>query len=257
VETANEGIWVVDAERTTTYVNRRMAEMLGYTPEEMIGRSGVSCLDHEGRAISDRNLEERRQGKGGSYELKLIRRDGSPLWAHVNAQSLMAPDGTFLGTLSMLSDITENKIVEEQLKEYAASLKRSNEDLERFAYVASHDLQEPLRNVVSFSQLLSRRYKGRMDPDADEFIGYIVEGGKRMQSLVQDLLEYSRVSTRGAPFQPTECEEVVDHVMQNLFFTIQESNTTIETTLLPRIYVDPGQMGIVFSESDLQRNQIP
>jgi PAS domain S-box-containing protein len=134
----------------------------------------------------------------------------------------------------------------DELKEYAENLKRSNEDLERFAYIASHDLQEPLRNVVSFSQLLARRYQGKLEPDADEFIGYIVEGGKRMQDLVHDLLEYSRVNTRGAPFQPTECEEVVDRVMQNLFFTIQESNATIETASLPRVLADPGQLSMVF-----------
>jgi PAS domain S-box-containing protein len=246
VETANEGIWVVDADRRTTYVNIRMAKMLGYSPAEMVGRSYLDFVDEEGRLQSDRNVEQRKQGKSESYEFKLIRKDGLPLWTRVNAQPLFGKDGMFLGILSMLSDITDHKQGEEQLKEYAANLKRSNEDLERFAYIASHDLQEPLRNVISFSQLLSRRYKRKLDPDADEFIEYIVEGGKRMQTLVSDLLEYSRVNTRAEPFRSVDCEQVVDKVLQNLFFTIQENNAVIESTPLPQVNADPVQLGLVF-----------
>jgi PAS domain S-box-containing protein len=143
-------------------------------------------------------------------------------------------------------DITERQQAEKALKEYAENLKRSNEDLERFAYIASHDLQEPLRNVVSFSQLLSRRYTGKLDPDADEFIGYIVEGGKRMQALVSDLLEYSRVNTRAEPFRLIDSEQILDKVMQNLFFAIQENNAVIETGSLPTISADPEQLRMVF-----------
>ena len=127
-------------------------------------------------------------------------------------------------------NITAKKQAEYSLKEYMENLKGSNEDLERFAYIASHDLQEPLRNVVSFSQLLSRRYGGKLDSDADEFIEYIVEGGKRMQTLVSDLLDYSRVNTRAEPFQSTDCEQVIDKVLQNLYFIIQENDAVIETT---------------------------
>jgi len=246
VETANEGIWVVDADRRTTYVNNRMAEMLGYSPEAMTSLSGLDFVDEEGRILSDQNMEKRKLGKSESYEIKLVRKDGSQLWARVNAQPLFGKDGTFLGTLSMLSDVTGNKQAEEQLRENALNLKRSNEDLERFAYIASHDLQEPLRNVISFSQLLARRYKGKLDHDADEFIDYIVEGGKRMQGLIQDLLEYSRVNTRGEAFEPVDSEQVVDKVLHNLYFQIQENNAVIHTESLPVVNADPAQLSMVF-----------
>ncbi|MDD1678180.1 MAG: ATP-binding protein [Methanomicrobiales archaeon] len=146
----------------------------------------------------------------------------------------------------MFNDITERKRAEEALKEYTESLKRSNEDLERFAYIASHDLQEPLRNVVSFSQLLSRRYKDKLSTDADEYLGYIVEGGKRMQILVQDLLEYSRVNTRGQAFMPVECEPIVEKVTQNLQSQIQDSDAVIVTGPLPTVLADPSQLYLVF-----------
>jgi PAS domain S-box-containing protein len=144
------------------------------------------------------------------------------------------------------TDITARKIAEETLQGYADQLKRSNEDLERFAYIASHDLQEPLRNVVSFAQLLSRRYQGKLNPDADEYIGYIVEGGKRMQMLVSDLLDYSRVNTRGQAFQPVNTSDLVDHVVQNLYSQVQESNAVIVTDPLPVIEADSVQLGMVF-----------
>ncbi|MDD1673113.1 MAG: PAS domain S-box protein, partial [Methanomicrobiales archaeon] len=134
----------------------------------------------------------------------------------------------------------------EALNQYAERLKRSNEDLERFAYIASHDLQEPLRNVVSFSQLLSRRYQRKLNADADEYIGYIVEGGKRMQTLVQDLLDYSRVSIRGQEFLSTYTNDIVDQAIQNLYTQVHESNAVITTDSLPVVKADSAQLEIVF-----------
>ena len=120
-------------------------------------------------------------------------------------------------------DHLENLVKErtEEVEKYAANLKRSNEDLEQFAYVASHDLREPLRMVTSFSQLLERNYKGRLDEDADEFINYIVEGGRKMDALVNDLLEYSRIASRGKPFgQATEMNAVLREAQESLSMAI-------------------------------------
>src|SRR5690606_1636153 len=105
-----------------------------------------------------------------------------------------------IGSVTTARDITDRKRAEDQLKEYAGHLNRSNEDLERFAYVSSHDLQEPLRTVVTFTQLLERRYKDQMGKEADEYIDFIVDAGQRMQTLINDLLEFSRVSTRASAF---------------------------------------------------------
>jgi signal transduction histidine kinase len=186
------------------------------------------------------SILEEFQKEGNSYHIQDVHVDNhvyQQIWHYL-------PDSNRIRIYS--TDITARTNAEETLQEYADRLKRSNEDLERFAYIASHDLQEPLRNVVSFAQLLSRRYQGKLNPDADEYIGYIVEGGKRMQALVSDLLDYSRVNTRGQAFQPVNTNDLVDHVIQNLYSQVQESNAVIMTDSLPVVEVDPGQLEMVF-----------
>jgi PAS domain S-box-containing protein len=143
-------------------------------------------------------------------------------------------------------DISERKKTEEELRRTAVELARSNAELEQFAYVASHDLQEPLRMVASYTQLLERRYKGKLDSDADQFIGYIVDGATRMQNLIRDLLAYSRVGTRSSPFQPTDCEAVLKRVLANLNMAIEESSAEITHDSLPTVAGDEIQLGQLF-----------
>jgi light-regulated signal transduction histidine kinase (bacteriophytochrome) len=134
----------------------------------------------------------------------------------------------------------------DELKQTASELSRSNAELQQFAYVASHDLQEPLRMVMSYLQLLSRRYKGKLDADADEFIHFAVDGASRMQGLINDLLAYSRVGTQGKPFEPTDCEAIVDRAITNLQITIQETGAVITREPMPRVMADPTQLTSLF-----------
>jgi light-regulated signal transduction histidine kinase (bacteriophytochrome) len=127
-----------------------------------------------------------------------------------------------------------------------AELKRSNKELEQFAYVSSHDLKEPLRMVILFSQLLQKRYQNRLDDDADEFIEYIVEGAQRMNQLITDLLTYSRVTTHAKEFQRVDLERVLDDVLASLSVSLKESKATITHDPLPTIFSEPSQMGQVF-----------
>ena len=129
-----------------------------------------------------------------------------------------------------------------QLARRAFELERSNEALQEFAYIASHDLQEPLRMVASYLQLLRARYSGRLDADADEFINYAVEGARRMQSLINDLLEYSRVGTKREPLKPTSLTEVLATAAVNLRATIEESGATVVVSLLPTVLADESQL---------------
>src|ERR1041384_1139317 len=135
--------------------------------------------------------------------------------------------------LGISEDITERKRAEEALEEKTRELQRSNADLEQFAYVASHDLQEPLRMVASYMQLLERRYRGKLDSDADEFIAYAVDGAKRMQRLINDLLGYARVGTKGRSFEPTDCEKVLQHVLLELRGVLVESKAGVTHAPLP------------------------
>ncbi|HEX3014621.1 MAG TPA: PAS domain S-box protein, partial [Methanobacterium sp.] len=132
--------------------------------------------------------------------------------------------------------ITENKLKksEKDLKALIEELKRSNEELQQFAYVSSHDLQEPLRTITSFTQLIERRYKDKLDSDADEFIEYIVEAAKRMQTLINDLLNYSRVATRGKEFELVDTKEILENTISNLYATINENDAQITHENLPK-----------------------
>jgi light-regulated signal transduction histidine kinase (bacteriophytochrome) len=140
---------------------------------------------------------------------------------------------------SIIHDVTDRMILQDKLKE-------SNEDLERFAYVSSHDLQEPLRMVTSFTQLLERRYKGRLDEDADDYIGFIVDGAKRMKLLIDDLLMFSRLNTQPKENELVNLETVLDTVLLNLQVSIVENNVEITHDPLPSIYGDLSRKVQVF-----------
>jgi len=137
----------------------------------------------------------------------------------------------------------EEKRLREQVDERNAALRRSNQSLREFAYVASHDLQEPLRTIASFTQLLEKRYRGRLDPDADEFIGYVVDGAKRMQQLIDSILEYSRVSTHGNPMEPVDLDAVTRRSVANLRASIEERGAEVAIGPLPRVLGDDLQLG--------------
>ncbi len=148
--------------------------------------------------------------------------------------------------LSRTLNMIALKKARSELSERAKALARSNADLEQFAYVASHDLQEPLRMVSSYMQLLERRYKNKLDADADEFIGYAVDGANRMQRLIRDLLQYSRVATRGKPFKSTDTSKIMQQVIKDLQCPIEESNAEIECKALPTVLGDESQLGQLF-----------
>ena len=139
-----------------------------------------------------------------------------------------------------------NEELEQRVALRTSELKRSNEELEQFAYVASHDLQEPLRMVTNYMQLLEQRYGDRLDPTAHEFIGFAMDGAMRMRQLIQDLLAYSRVGSRGRPFEPVDANEILDRALLNLKVTIEESQTVICRDTLPKVMADGVQMTQLF-----------
>jgi signal transduction histidine kinase len=136
----------------------------------------------------------------------------------------------------------ERRLAEEKLKQTMAELDRSNKELEQFAYVTSHDLREPLRMMTSFSQSLEKRYKGRLDKTADEYIGFIVDGAARMQKLIDDILLFSRVTTRALPFESVEMEKTLQDALVNLRGSVEDAKAIITHDPLPLVQVDPSQM---------------
>ncbi len=152
------------------------------------------------------------------------------------------PGGIFLE----LEDVTDRENAREKSENDTTELRRSNSELEQFAYVASHDLQEPLRMIASYTQLLGQRYRGKLDADADDFIGFAVDGVHRMQSLIEALLTYSRVDRRGGALQETRCDDVLALTQINLRQAISESGAVITSDALPVIMADAGQIGQLF-----------
>ncbi len=249
LESTHDSIVVVDAETLkVVYGNRRSAMMFGFDPvlNDGVGMNLLDFIHPEDREIAikgfveDLHHRDRRQ----RYDVRAKTKDGRELWV-----SALATRIEFRGRVAVLlslRDVTETRKAQELLKQTMAELTRSNTELEQFAYVASHDLQEPLRMVASYTQLLSRRYKGKLDSDADEFIGYAVDGATRMQQLINALLDYSRVGTRGKPFGPTNCEETFNQAIANLQAAIRENDAVVTHDHLPTVMADATQMVQLF-----------
>ncbi|MHB8881636.1 MAG: sensor histidine kinase [Thermodesulfovibrionales bacterium] len=143
-------------------------------------------------------------------------------------------------------EIERRRLAEEVLKRYSEDLKRSNKELEQFAYVASHDLQEPLRMVASYTQLLAERYENQLDEKAKKFINYAVDGSVRMQLLINDLLAFSRIGTRGKPLEPVDAHAVMGEAINNLKMNIEETKTVITNDELPMVRADATQLAQLF-----------
>jgi len=241
VEQAAEGIFLVDpTTKRFLEANAEYQRMLGYTSEELLGMTLYDVVAHEREDIDEkfrRSLEERSFVIG---ERRHRRKDGSLI--DVIANSSLVFYGGRQVVCYVVHDITERKRFEEELEARAEELARSNAELEQFAYIASHDLQEPLRMVSSYTQLLARRYKGKLDEDADEFISYAVDGATRMQTLINDLLSYSRVGTRGKKLAPTDLRAVFEAACNNLRVAIEESGATVVAGALPAVMGDDTQL---------------
>lgn len=200
----------------------------------------------EDREVARKNLDRALRGEHFVESAYSGESDSPRRFFEVAHNPIYDISGEIIGLSVFASDITERKQAEEELRMTLEELKRSNTELEQFAYVASHDLQEPLRMVTSYVQLLERRYKGKLDKDADEFIGFAVDGAERMQRLINDLLTFSRVGTRGQPLVPASCEVALDQALDNLRVAIRESKAKITRDPLPEVLADESQLVQLF-----------
>jgi len=362
VKLATEGIWTVDEKGLTDFINEQGAAILGYRPEEMLGRPLSDFVYPEDRAMLESVPEKIRQGESGRFEVRMPRKDGSEAWLLVSTSPMIGEDGRFRGALSMATDITERKRMEERLKEseeryrlliqyaptgifevdfsgprftsvndvmsratgysrdellamnpldllddesklkfeermrktirgeevdstvdytvigkdgrridvtlntmiiyrdgrpagafvvvhditerkrYEEDIKRSNEELEQFAYVASHDLQEPLRMVTMYLGLLTRKFGEDLPPQAKEYVSTAVEGSLRMKELIDDLLEFSRIGSRITEPDEVDMNQVMEEVKHDLHVAIAERNAEVAVSELPVVRADGPQM---------------
>jgi PAS domain S-box-containing protein len=249
LEAAPDAVVIVDADGVIRIVNRQTEVLFGYRREDLLGSPVEVLLPQRSRQrhVSHRTNytgDPHTRPMGTGMELFGQRHDGTEFPVEISLSPMHASAGTFV--ISSIRDISQRKQVEQQLRETAADLARSNAELEQFAYVASHDLQEPLRMVASYTQLLARRYAGKLDSDADEFIGFAVDGAKRMQDLINDLLAYSRVGTRPLQVQDVDSQELVDGVVADLAAAVSDAEATIVYAGLPVVRGDQTQLRQLF-----------
>jgi PAS domain S-box-containing protein len=243
------------------YVSPSCERITGYTPDEFINDFSLygRIVHPDDRELFEKHLEEIHveSSPGCRLEYRIIARNGEVRWIEHLCGNIFGSDGKWLGQRSNNRDITDRKRMsdelemhrdhlEELVKERTAELTRSNAEMERFVYIASHDLQEPLRMVASYLQLVDARYRKKLDDDAREFIEFAVDGAKRMQLLINDLLSYSRVGRKGQPFQPIDCEQALQMAMRNLQIAIQESGAQITHDPLPAVMGDATQLEQLF-----------
>jgi PAS domain S-box-containing protein len=262
-----EGLLVQDAsDGRTTFVNAAAASLLGYTPVELTGLHWTVLTPADQHDKVHAADELRTHGAWSRYELDLLAKDGSRVPVVASGCPLYE-DGVRTANVAVFTDmrelraaeraaaeaqatlyevarkeIDERRENEEKLRTLTEELTRSNRELELFAYVASHDLQEPLRMIGSYVQLLARRYRGRLDEDADEFIGYAVDGATRMQRMINDLLAYSRVGTKGKPFTRTDMDKVWQQAVTHLQVAIEERQASVTHSALPAVSGDEVQL---------------
>ena len=242
VEAAPNAKVIVDERGTIQIVNRAAETLFGYTRAELIGQPIDLLVPESLRARHAGYLrgyvgDARVRAMGAGRDLHGRRKDGSEVPVEIGLAPVESPRG--MSTLASIFDVSEREQRE-------AELRRSNAELEQFAYVASHDLQEPLRMVANYTELLAERYRGQLDERADKYIHYAVDGARRMQQLVTDLLAYSRVGSQGSPMVPVDSAAVLDLVLEDLREPIERTGAILVRGPLPIVLADDGQLGQLF-----------
>jgi len=238
---------LADEAQVVRYANLAIERFLGYSPQEVVGRPLEQLFLSTSRAALARLVEGHTPGDPtASGEFRGLRKDGTVVPVQVVVQSAVV-EGMRGNKMSgiYLRDFAEREKLVEALAGRAAELARSNRELEQFSYIASHDLQEPLRMVGSYTQLLAQRYGAQLDDDAREFLRYAQEGAARMRVLIDALLAYSRIDTRGQAFRHVVMGQVATLALANLRESIAESKAEVIVGSLPELEGDPVQLGQV------------
>ena len=246
---AGEFIWETDVDGRYTFVSDRVHAVLGHSPAELLHCPMVDLMAPEDGARMTALLRSA-PGTAKAFhheEFRCIAQDGRTVWLWGSGIPIRHADGRFTGFRGASQDITNQKEIENRLRRTVEKLERSNVELARFAEVAAHDLQEPLRIMVSYAHLLSRRYKGQLDADADDFIGFIVDSSVRMKSLIQDLLRYSLIDRSDPPVALADTAACIAEAVEGLAEALQACGGRIDMpSMAPQLPADPRQVTEIF-----------
>lgn len=243
IDTAAEGYWELDANQQTVMVNKALCQMLGYTQEEMLGRTPLDFVDGNNAQIFREQLGQRESNRNRAYNITLQTRAGRELHARFHATSLLTKDGKLLGSFAFITDITELLQVRESVVAYALKLERSNKELQDFAHIASHDLQEPLRTIVSFGDRLLLKHADQLDDRGREYLERIQGATIRMRQLIEDLLNYSRVTSRDQHLVELDLDDLLAEVLEDLSQRLHDCGGRVESVgSLGKMVADRGQL---------------
>lgn len=238
---------ITDIKGTITYVNKKFCEISKYSSEELIGQNHriINSGYHPKEFFQQMY---RTIGKGNVWrgQIRNKAKDGTLYWVDTTIVPLKDRAGKPTKYLAIRFDISEQKKTEEILNQTLTKLENSNKELEQFAYIASHDLREPLRMVTSYAQLIARRYREKLDDEAEVFIKYLVDGTNRMQMLIDGLLLYSRTTSKKNTLKKTDLNVVLQEVLDDLKISIEEKHAEIKQGALPEIFADPIQIRQLF-----------
>ncbi len=245
IEASVDPLVTIDPDGKITDVNKSTEFVTGFNREDIIG-TDFSDYFTDPKHARDGYHQVFDEGIVRDYELVIKNKNGQITPVLYNASVYKDGSNNVIGVFASARDITELKEAENNLKIKIEELTRSNAELEQFAYVSSHDLQEPLRMIASYLQLLERKYKGKLDAKADKYINFSVDGATRMQKLIDDLLAFSRVTTKANELKPTDLESVYNEILSNLEVLIDENNAIVNHDPLPVVMADKTQISQVF-----------
>ena len=264
-ESSNDWEYWLSENRQIVYMSPSGEKITGYGAQEFMNDPDLltNIIHPEDRPLFLNHMENLQDASHEGMEFKIVSKSGQIKWlAHICSPLYM--QHKFLGRRISNRDITDRRMAEDELRKYrehleelveqrttelkeiADELTRSNKDLKEFAYVVSHDLKEPLQVIKGFLMLFEKRYKDKLDEKANELIRFAVDGAKRMQELIKDLLEYSQVGNRGKEFKPADCSLILNKAISNLKVSIEESGAVVTHDTLPTVMADTSQLSSLF-----------
>jgi len=249
IDNAADGIITISRMGIVESINPAAAKLFGYTPEEVVGNNIKMLMPEPDKSSHDQYLDNHRTTKvkkiiGIGREVTGLKKDGTTFPFHLSVSEVKFGNKTIY--TSILHDLTDQKIAEEKMRRYAQALERSNRELQDFAYVSSHDLQEPLRKIRAFGDRLKIKEGDKLGEKGKDYLNRMLNAAERMQRLITDLLQFSRVNTRSKSFEKVSLTEVVEGVLADLEIAIEKSKAKIEVGELPSIEADETQMRQLF-----------
>ncbi len=246
IDTMSDGLIVRDKNGRISFVNEQLCRIWGASRDGILNRRMEEFLDEANRAVFEEEMEKRKQGIYAPYEITWTTKDGQKVTTIMSPRVIVDENGDFAGSFSVMTDITERKRAEGALARQTLELARSNSELEQFAYVASHDLQEPLRKIQAFGERLNAKCADEISDQGRDYLKRMQNAAKRMQVLINDLLTFSRVTTRASSFTPVNLKRVVREVLLDMDFRIEQTRGKVEVGDLPVVEGDSTQLRQLF-----------